>query len=499
MKTRGLNSIALATLSLITLALLLLGYNTFAIAETGSSVAQTGASETNGETFDFADLNGWEFEFTSGAGGWRTSVEIASDGTFSGGFHDSEMGSTGEDYPNGTVYVSNFSGKFVSMKKIGDYEYAIQCETLTQEGEKGDVEIIDGIKYITSTPYGFDDADEFRLYLPGKKVSELPEDYLEWVRFAIEDGDELDFYGLYNVGGKQGFSSYSEAMNEADHSKTSTPSETMLTFDSELFEQVSHNKYTLNGIFFVTLEAGPLAKTVLDEESVLERIRELEGEKLRELRASESEEISARLTFPSWLVYYEKGENEDAQFCVDLYFQSNTTEYRVHIEVDHDAAPEYEDAYGVVLDTVKVQGAYRSETSTPSKTTLTFDSEGFEQVSHNMYTLNGIFFVTLETWPLTETVLDEESVLERIRELEGEKLLEPKASESEEISARLSFPSWLVYYDKGENEDVRFCVDLYFQSNTTEYRVHIEVDHDAAPEYEDAYGLVLGTVELQDD
>jgi hypothetical protein len=368
MKKRGLNSIAPATLGLITLALLLSGCNTGANTETGGSVAQTDAGapmptstetagETNGEAFDFADLNGWEFEFMSGAGGWRTFVEIASDGTFSGGFHDSEMGSVGEDYPNGTVYFCDFSGKFVSMKKIGDYEYAIQCETLTQEGKEGDEEIIDGIKYITSTPYGFDDADEFRLYLPGKKVSELPEEYLEWVYVAIEDGDELDFYGLYNVGGKQGFGSYSEAMMEADRSETSTPSETMLTFDSEGFEQISHNMYTLNGIFFVTLEAWPLAETVYDEESVLERIRELEGEKLRELRASESEEISVRLTFPSWLVYYDKGENEDAQFCMDLYFQSDTTEYRVHIAVDDDAAAEYEDAYGLVLDTVEVQDA----------------------------------------------------------------------------------------------------------------------------------------------
>jgi hypothetical protein len=344
------------------------GCNTGGNTEPSSSAAQTDtgtptpaptetAGGTNGEAFDFAGLNGWEFEFTSGAGGWRTFVEIASDGTFSGGFHDSEMGSAGEDYPDGTVYFCDFSGKFVSMKKIGAYEYAIQCETLTQEGKEGEEEIIDGVKYIISTPYGFDDADEFRLYLPGKKVSELPEEYLEWVRVAIEDKDELAFYGIYNVGGKQGFASYSEAMMEDDRSETPTPAETILTFDSEDFEQISHNMYTLDGMFFVTLEVWPLAETVYDEESVLKRIRELEGEELRELRASESEEMSARLTFPSWLVYYNEGENEDTQFCMDLYFQSDTTEYRVHIAVDSDTAAEYEDTYGLVLDTVEVQDA----------------------------------------------------------------------------------------------------------------------------------------------
>ncbi|NYB73649.1 hypothetical protein HZF24_05790 [Sedimentibacter hydroxybenzoicus DSM 7310] len=168
--------------------------------------AKTDVAADN-DGFDFSVLSDWEFMFSSGAGGWATLVKIAPDGTFSGNFHDSEMGMAGDDYPDGTVYVCNFTGKFTSVKKIGDYEYSMVCENLTQEGIEGEEEIIDGIKYITSTPYGFDDAGEFRLYLPGKEISKLPSEYTDWI-YGLEESKVLDFYGLYNIGGEQGFSSY---------------------------------------------------------------------------------------------------------------------------------------------------------------------------------------------------------------------------------------------------------------------------------------------------
>lgn len=163
--------------------------------------------EADNDGFDFSVLSDWEFWFTSGAGGWATILRIGPDGTFSGNFHDSDMGVAGDDYPDGTVYICNFNGKFTSVKKISDYEYSMKCENLMQEGIEGEEEIIDGIKYITSTPYGFDNAGEFRLYLPGKEISELPSEYVDWI-LGLSENESLDFYGLYNVVGKQGFSSY---------------------------------------------------------------------------------------------------------------------------------------------------------------------------------------------------------------------------------------------------------------------------------------------------
>lgn len=157
----------------------------------------------------FSDLTGLRFDFSSGAGAWNTGIEISSDGTFSGLHTDQDMGDTGPGYPNGTRYTCVFSGKFSELKKTGDYTYSMKCEALKQEGTPGKEEIEDGFRYITSEPYGFDNADEFILYLPGKKIAELPEDFIMWMhwRVNVKSTDVMSFYGLYNVGGAKGFCS----------------------------------------------------------------------------------------------------------------------------------------------------------------------------------------------------------------------------------------------------------------------------------------------------
>ena len=53
-----------------------------------------------------------EFYFSSGAGAWGTELYLEKDGSFEGGFHDTNMGESGEENPYGTCYVCNFSGKF---------------------------------------------------------------------------------------------------------------------------------------------------------------------------------------------------------------------------------------------------------------------------------------------------------------------------------------------------------------------------------------------------
>ena len=158
----------------------------------------------------FADLSGLEFWFGSGVGAWSTTVTISPDGAFSGFFSDSDMGDSGDSYPNGTRYECTFSGKFTDLKKTGDFTYSMKCASLTQEGTEGEEKIADGVRVITGTPYGFDSADEFMLYLPGKKLGELPEEFLSWMGTSLsgngENISELPFYGLYNVSGQEGFS-----------------------------------------------------------------------------------------------------------------------------------------------------------------------------------------------------------------------------------------------------------------------------------------------------
>lgn len=162
------------------------------------------------DTFDFKAFENLEFYFASGAGGWRTFLNIEEDGSFSGEYSDSDMGSTGEGYPNGTYYYCKFNGKFTEAVKVNDYTYSMKIEEISCVNEPETSEIIDGILYYYATPYGMEGAEEVLIYLPGAPVSELPEEYINWVRNDMVDPDavELPFYGLYNVTEQNGFSSY---------------------------------------------------------------------------------------------------------------------------------------------------------------------------------------------------------------------------------------------------------------------------------------------------
>lgn len=188
-------------------------------AETQSSATQTQeAEETTEETVPsseadatdgiFAQMQNCDFEYSSGAGGWKTELKVNADGSFSGSYFDSEMGETGDDYPNGVMYSCDFEGKFTEPQKINDYTYKTTVDTITLDQTRGKEEIKDGVKYIYSDPYGLEDAKDILIYVKGAPVSELPEEYLNWVNYSLDDGTKLPFFGIYNENGDAGFSGW---------------------------------------------------------------------------------------------------------------------------------------------------------------------------------------------------------------------------------------------------------------------------------------------------
>lgn len=150
------------------------------------------------------------FSFASGAGGWSTELVINDDGSFTGDYHDSDMGDMGDDYPNGTIYVSKFSGRFGDVKKVNDTTYSMHLQEISLENEVGDEWIEDDVRYVASEPYGLDNADEIMVYLEGTPTADLPEEFLSWIAMPRAWGenipDVLPCQGLYNVAAQEGFS-----------------------------------------------------------------------------------------------------------------------------------------------------------------------------------------------------------------------------------------------------------------------------------------------------
>lgn len=149
--------------------------------------------------------------FASGAGAWGTGIRLRADGFFEGGYDDSDMGDTGEDYPYGTHYTCSFSGQFYDIKQINDHTYSMTLGELFSQETAGTEWMEDGIRYIAAEPYGLDGGKEFLFYTPDTLLDELSEEFLSWWpgRWDMDSNDgTLSCYGLYNKEAEYGFFTY---------------------------------------------------------------------------------------------------------------------------------------------------------------------------------------------------------------------------------------------------------------------------------------------------
>ena len=156
----------------------------------------------------FERLDGSTFYFLSGAGAWSTELVVSPDGSFTGYYHDTDMGDSGMGYPNGTRYECDFSGTFALVEQRDEFTYILRLTSLALKEVPGTERVADGLKLISAEAYGISGGDEFMLYSPGSQSAGLPEEFLEWVRMASaweEPPETLPFWGLYNLGEQAGF------------------------------------------------------------------------------------------------------------------------------------------------------------------------------------------------------------------------------------------------------------------------------------------------------
>ena len=168
--------------------------------------------DTQAQTDDYAIFSkvNTSYTFCSGAGGWGTGLTLNPDGTFEASYSDSDMGDSGNGY-DATIYVSSCTGKFGKPEKINDYTYKLTLESLNYTCTVGEEKIVNRVREITTDLYGIGNGKTFYLYLKGSNISDLPKEFVDWMRMplAISDSDKtLPFDGLYNADEKLGFSSY---------------------------------------------------------------------------------------------------------------------------------------------------------------------------------------------------------------------------------------------------------------------------------------------------
>ena len=151
-----------------------------------------------------------EFVFSSGAGAWGTHLTLYSDGSFTGQFSDANMGETGKNYPNGTVYHCSFTGTFTMEEPLDIHSYPMTLTEVTAEPTASEEQIVDGVLYVTAGPYGLynDSIDgdgsmsrNFMLYAPTAPVFGLDEELLSWWpgRYEQTPPETLSCWALWNM------------------------------------------------------------------------------------------------------------------------------------------------------------------------------------------------------------------------------------------------------------------------------------------------------------
>ena len=173
------------------------------------SQIESAEDSTESSDLTFADLAGRQFEFCSGAGGWMESFTIEKDGYFTGLFNDSNMGSTGEGYENGTRYSSSYTGHFTNLTKVNEYTYTMELADISYKEPVDTEEIseIDQVRYIYTDSYCLGGTDIFTIYLPGTPMEEIAEEVRIWLYSANGNAEELTMiaivdetngYGIYS-------------------------------------------------------------------------------------------------------------------------------------------------------------------------------------------------------------------------------------------------------------------------------------------------------------
>ncbi len=151
------------------------------------------------------------FEFSSGAGAWSTNLSLSQDGSFTGYYHDTNMGETGSGYPDGTAYECMFSGNFTNIRKNGNNSYTMTLGSIQTDKPAGEEEIIENVRHVSAQPYGLETGTEFVLYKPDTPLSGLSEDFLSWWPGRFDESGthtKLDCFGILNKSTGYGFFGY---------------------------------------------------------------------------------------------------------------------------------------------------------------------------------------------------------------------------------------------------------------------------------------------------
>lgn len=266
-----------------------------------------------------------------------------------------------------------------------------------------------------------------------------------------------------------------------------------LRIDTSKMEQLEYDTdYLLDELLYISIQS--FYPFVNDEdytkESMLARIKELQSDNIKvesiTFSGEPDKDYSGGLGYATWTTIYELPGSEETEYCTDLYFRTSFGEYYIHASVPVKHKQKY-----------KKEIEYRLSTAV-LLSPLTINTVGLAKAGEFEWeyrTEEGTFSFYLQSFGHMEGNYGKDYILKRIRQQEGEsdiKLISFTASE--EYSQLLAFPAYVVEYTSGGNEDMHYCMNLCFQTDSGEYCVHASVPGLYLGEYKDEIKRRFATV-----
>lgn len=168
-----------------------------------TSITETTANETkpNAETTSFFKEIAGTYSCTAGTKG-GTQLMVSKDGSFTGVDQYFVTAVGDEEAPRGEFIFSKFSGTFKNVSKKDDHTYITEISDLTYQSPNGTEEIKNGmrIKYASTTQH-LNSFERFEIYTPGKPVSELSTQCINWITWAagMDNETQLERYVLNDI------------------------------------------------------------------------------------------------------------------------------------------------------------------------------------------------------------------------------------------------------------------------------------------------------------
>lgn len=133
-------------------------------------------------------------------------------------------------------------------------------------------------------------------------------------------------------------------------------------------------------------------------------------------------------------------------------------------------------------DEIKNAGLWLGVDNFPDKAILMDSQMNYAGAAAQTYSLDdGLLLLVIERLPAVAA--DMQAVKEAIAEYQGIAAANISISLDETLSAQYTYPIYLLSYQTGSNEDLKYHFELYMQTDEWDFRVQAAVSADAAGEY----------------